>query len=311
MRAMTTPTGRSPSEPRHEVRRRQQHRAEERRQRHEPPRGRPDEQAHDVRHDEPDEADQPADGHRRGRRQRGEPEEDPSLAPDVEPEVARRRVAEQEPVERSARASSSARHAPRISGAAMRRRVHDDPPRPPSRNEKIWRRFVPETYIAIVSSAASTELIGIAGEQEPGQTPGRTGTADAEDEIGRREGAREREPVEQAELDDDEPDRDEHRDRRTEGRARSRCRGCTDRRGDCGSGPGTWRRRRPDRRPRAWRSGPAARAGPTRWSRWPPTRSARGRGPASRQRMTPTVSPGPIRTDPSVDARDEQRPRGR
>ena len=44
--------------------------------------------------------------------------------------------------------------APRRAGASTR-----TPPRPPSRNEKICPRFAPETYIAIVSSAARTELI--------------------------------------------------------------------------------------------------------------------------------------------------------
>ena len=38
----------------------------------------------------------------------------------------------------------------------MIRRSHEAPARPPSRNEKIVRRFVPETYIAIVSNAART-----------------------------------------------------------------------------------------------------------------------------------------------------------
>ena len=36
----------------------------------------------------------------------------------------------------------------------MSSRSHEAPPRPPRRNEKIVRRFAPETYIAIVSMAA-------------------------------------------------------------------------------------------------------------------------------------------------------------
>ena len=84
-------------------------------------------------------------------------EQDAALAPDVDAEVARRRVAEQQPVERPARGRSISAEATRMSGAATSSRVHDDPPRPPSRNEKIWRSSAPDTYIAIVSSAASTE----------------------------------------------------------------------------------------------------------------------------------------------------------
>ncbi len=47
--------------------------------------------------------------------------------------------------------------APRISGAETAKRIHDAPASPPSRNEKIWRRSAPETYIAIVRRAASTD----------------------------------------------------------------------------------------------------------------------------------------------------------
>ena len=61
----------------------------------------PDQQADDVRDDEPDEPDQAGDRDRRGRGHRGEDQEDPALALDVDAEVARRRIAEQQPVERA------------------------------------------------------------------------------------------------------------------------------------------------------------------------------------------------------------------
>ena len=47
--------------------------------------------------------------------------------------------------------------ATRMSGAATNSRDQDAAPRPPSRNEKIWRSSVPDTYIAIVSIAVSTD----------------------------------------------------------------------------------------------------------------------------------------------------------
>ena len=46
------------------------------------------------------------------------------------------------------------RQATSTMGVATARRIHDDPARPPSRYEKISRRFCPDMYIAIVSSAA-------------------------------------------------------------------------------------------------------------------------------------------------------------
>ena len=59
----------------------------------------PDEQADDVRHDEPDEPDQAGDRDPCGRDERREPEEDHALAADVDAEVRRGLLAEQEPVE--------------------------------------------------------------------------------------------------------------------------------------------------------------------------------------------------------------------
>ena len=100
MIAVTTPTGMSPSEPRDEVGVGEQGRAAERREREDEPRGRADEQPHDVRHDEPDEADEPADRDRGRGHQRGEGEQDPPLAPDVDAEVGGRLLAEQQAVER-------------------------------------------------------------------------------------------------------------------------------------------------------------------------------------------------------------------
>ena len=69
-RAITTPTGMSPSQPGDEVGGGQQRRAEERRERDDAGALGPDQQPDDVRHDEPDEADQPADrdGRRGGQR---------------------------------------------------------------------------------------------------------------------------------------------------------------------------------------------------------------------------------------------------
>ena len=100
MIAVTTPTGMLAGEPGDDVGVGQQGRPADRRQRQDEPGGRTDEQPDDVRHDQPDEADEPADGDRRRRDERGEREQDPALAPDVDAEVGRRLLAEQQAVER-------------------------------------------------------------------------------------------------------------------------------------------------------------------------------------------------------------------
>ena len=46
---------------------------------------------------------------------------------------------------------------PITSGAAIARRSHDDPSRPPSRKAKIWRRFAPDRYIVMARPAARSE----------------------------------------------------------------------------------------------------------------------------------------------------------
>ena len=86
-----------------------------------------------MRHDEPDEADQPADRDGRRGHERGQAEEDRPLAPDVDAEVRRRLLAEEQPVERSAPGAGSAPLPTRMSGAAAASRCHEAPSKPPSR----------------------------------------------------------------------------------------------------------------------------------------------------------------------------------
>ena len=107
MTAVMTPTGHAAEQPRDEVGGREQARPEQRRERQHEPRVRADEQPHDVWHDEPDEADQPRHGDPGRRHERGEREQDHALPPDVDAEVRRRLLAEQEPVERRGRGAGS------------------------------------------------------------------------------------------------------------------------------------------------------------------------------------------------------------
>ena len=92
---------RDPAEhPRGEIRDDHQQRAADRREGQDQPGVRPDEHPDDVRHDEPDEPDQPADRDRRRGHERGQAEQDRPLAPDVDAEMGRRFLAEEQPVQR-------------------------------------------------------------------------------------------------------------------------------------------------------------------------------------------------------------------
>ena len=118
--------------------------------------GRADEQAHDVGYDEADEADQAADrdsGRGRHRRQRERTPRSRLTSIPRWPAAASPRSI---PSSERPRAMISTDE-PMISGAATTSRTHDEPPSPPSRNEKIWRSSTPETYIAMVNTAARTE----------------------------------------------------------------------------------------------------------------------------------------------------------
>ena len=135
----------------------QQRRPDDRGDRQHALRGRPDEQPDEVRDDEPDEPDQPADRDGRRGRHRCQREQDRPLARDVDPEVARRGVAQQQAVERP-RARDDQGDAPKISGAAT------SEPRSTTRRRgrragtrRSARSSTPDTYIAMVSTAASTE----------------------------------------------------------------------------------------------------------------------------------------------------------
>ena len=308
--AITTPTGMSPDQPRDEVGGGQQHRPEDRGERDDPPRRRTDQQPHDVRHDQPDEPDQAADRDRRRRGQRGQRQQDAALAADVDAEVAGGGVAEQQPVERPGAEPDDDAVAPRISGAATASRLHDAPPRPPSRNEKISRRFGARTGTSPSSAARPgpsrpRSPVSSSRVSPPGPGRRRAGTRG-----GGQQGAGEGQAV------------DQRRTRRSRGGPGTRTR---DRGPERGAGrraqhvrvgervadacPGTSRRRRRARRRRASRSAPAASAGPRRSSRSRPSRRARCRSRTVRHRMTPTVSPGPIWTEPSdtpATSSDEQ-----
>ena len=113
--------------------------------------------------------------------------------------------------------SASTRHAPRISGAATSRRVHEDPPRPPEQEREDLAEVGPRDVHRHRQERGEHRADRVAREQQPGEPAGPAGAADAEDEVRGRERTREREPVEQAELDHHEPDRDEDRDGRAEG----------------------------------------------------------------------------------------------
>ena len=160
--------------------------------------------------------DEPADGDRRGRRQRREPEEDPPLVPDVEAEVAGRRVTEQEPVEDP---RSQREHQARAQD--QRRGDEQARPRRPAETAEQEREDLAEVGPRDVhrhrEQRGQHRADRVAGEQQPGEPAGRPGAADAEDEICGRERAREREPVQQPELDRHEADRDEDGDGRPEG----------------------------------------------------------------------------------------------
>ena len=112
--------------------------------------------------------------------------------------------------------------APTISGAAIARRGHDAPASPPSRNEKIWRRSAPETYIAIVSRAASTDPTAYPVSRSRVSPPDATGAAEPEHDVGGQQRARERQPVQQPELEDGDLDRDQDRHRGPERGPRGR-----------------------------------------------------------------------------------------
>ena len=107
-------------------------------------------------HDEPDEPDEAADRNPGRGRHRGKREQDAALPTDVDAEMAGGGVAEEQAVE-GGRSQDDQVQAPMMSGAAIASRAQVAPPSPPSRNEKIWRRSDPDTYIAMVSRAASTE----------------------------------------------------------------------------------------------------------------------------------------------------------
>ena len=173
----------------------QQDRAGDRRERDHPSCGRPTRSRTTCGTTSPTKPMRPADGHRGGGRHRGHDEQDPAFAPDVHPEVARRGIAEEQAVERTC--------PPRDGGATGQdewRRdeetVHDAPARPPSRNVKIARRFAPDTYIAIVRKRREDRPDGIAGEQQPGHPARRADAAEPEDKERGGDGADEREHVE-------------------------------------------------------------------------------------------------------------------
>ena len=114
------------------------------------------------------------------------------------------------------------RHDPTMSGVAMSRRSHDAPASPPRRNEKIARRFVPDTYMAIVSKRREDRANGVAGQQEP-RHPARTaGATETEDEQRRGHRTDERPDVHEPELEDREADRQQDGQGRAEGGARRR-----------------------------------------------------------------------------------------
>ena len=106
---MTTPTGMSPASRATRSAAAQERRADERRERQDAPRRRADDEPDDMGHDQPDEADETG----RSRPPAAVASEAsasrmPALAPDVDAQVARRRVAEQHPVERTGARARSA-----------------------------------------------------------------------------------------------------------------------------------------------------------------------------------------------------------
>ena len=189
--AITTPTGRSPSNRATRSARTSRIAPKMRRERHHPPRGRAHEQPDDVRHDEADEPDQPGDRDRRGRRHRRQDQQDAALPPDVDAEVARRRVTEQQAVERARARARSTRHAAEDDRRRRSsRRSHEAAARPPSRNEKIARRFVAGDVHRHRQQRGEDRPDRIAGQQQPGHPARSAGATEPEDEQGRARGRR-------------------------------------------------------------------------------------------------------------------------
>ena len=83
-------------------------------------------------------------------------EQDRPLPADVDAQVRRGVLAQQQPVE-GARTEHDQRGPDDDQGSCAASRSHDDPSNAPSRYAKIWRRAAPDRYIAIASPAASSE----------------------------------------------------------------------------------------------------------------------------------------------------------
>ena len=217
--AITTPTGNVADQPRDEVGGGQQGGADDGRDRQHPSRRRADHQPDDVRHDEPDEPDQPADRDAGRRRQGGQGQQDAPFAPDVDAQVARRRIAEEQAVE-----GPRSQHHEDAGSDDQRRRDREAGPRRTREPTEQEREDLAQVGTRDVHGHRQERRQhgpdGVAGEQEAGQPTGATGTTEPEDDVGGQQRSGEGEGVQEAELDDHDLDRDQDRDRRPERRAR-------------------------------------------------------------------------------------------
>ena len=189
-----------------------------------------------------------------------------------------------------------------MSGAATSSRVHEDPPRPPSRNEKICAEVRPGDVHRHRQQRGKDRADRVAREQQPRETPGPAGAAEA----GGRAGTRSRRAPANASPcrrpNSTTTSRTGMRTAMRGAEGRPRC-GAEDVRIGQRVSDQALEGRACDGESRAHEHGREdARDAqvPRRSSRWRPTRTARGRAPACRHTMTPSRLAGLIRADPNV-----------
>ena len=203
----------------------------------------PDHEPDDVRHDQPDEADEPADRDAGRGRQRGERQQDAALAPDVDAEMARGGIAEEQAVE----GPRSQHHEDAGSDDQGRRDGEAGPrrTREPAEQEREDLAQVGTRHVHRHRQERRQHgPDGVAGEEEAGQPTRAAGAPEPEHDERRQQGSGEGEAVQEAEL--DEARSGPGSGPRSPPRAPrpTPCPARTDRPAGCAATPGTWRRRR-------------------------------------------------------------------
>ena len=170
-------------------------------------------------HDKPHEPDQARDRHARGGHERGKGQQDRPLAGDVHAQVRGRLLAQQEPVERPRPEEDQ-------EAAAEDQRCGDreaEPGRAVKAAEQV-REDLPEARPGHVhrhrEARRQQRAHGISGEEQRGERSERAGPRQPVDDRDGAQGAHECEAVEEAELQDEPTDRQDHGDGRAERRTR-------------------------------------------------------------------------------------------